>query len=170
MLKGKMSVQNKTLYGVIAFLVAIVVIVSGLTVVYYSQYHQAESQDSTYVSELNRLNMKYISDVYIDYGNGTQTWYNNTSVEPGWNLYTVTLLVTNGNVNATCCEYGSHFVEGIGGIQNSNTRDWFLWTYNSTSLWQTANFGPDEITVQNNTVFAWTYCGFNSNYIPTCSP
>jgi hypothetical protein len=165
-----MSVQTKTLYGVIAVLVAVIVIVSGLAVVYYSQYKQMAMQNSTYVSELNRSNVKYLTSMYIDYGNGTHSWYNNTSISPGWNLYTVTLLVTNGNVNATCCEFGSHFVQGIGGIQDTSTKSWFLWTYNSTALWQTASVGPDEIIVANNTVFAWTFCGFDSNYNPTCTP
>jgi hypothetical protein len=165
-----MSPQSRTLYGIIAILIGIIVIVSGLAASYYFQYNQAESQNKTYVSQLHKLNVKYVSKVTIDYGNGTVQWFNDTNVQPGWNLYTLTLLVTNGNVNATCCEFGSHFVQGIGGVQNTNTKDWFLWTFNSTALWQTAPVGPDEITVENNTVFAWTYCGFDSNYNPSCTP
>jgi hypothetical protein len=115
--------------------------------------------------------VKYVSDILIDYENGSKTWSNNTRIQPGWNLYTITLLVTNGNVNATCCEFGSHFVVGINGVENTKTTYWWLWTYNSTALWQTALLGPDEITVQaNNTIFGWTFCGSNAQGNPTCSP
>lgn len=167
-----MPIQTKTLYGIITVLIAVVIIVSGLASLYYYEYSQAQSANQIYVSQLKQLNVKYVSNIVIDYGNGTKNWYNNTKIEPGWNLYTVTLLVTNGNVNATCCAYGSHFVEGIGGVQNNNANNeyWFLWTYNSTALWQVAQVGPDEITVQNNTIFAWTFCVANAQFNPTCTP
>lgn len=165
-----MPANPKTLYGVISILVALVVILSAATALFYIQNSQTQAQNSTYLNELNKANVRYVSDVFIGYGNGTNVWYNDTLVKPGWNLYTVTLLVTNGNVNATCCEFGSHFVQGIGGVQNDNAKNWFLWTYNGTSLWSTAQLGPDEITVQNNTIFAWTFCGYDSNYNPTCKP
>ncbi len=153
-----------------AVLVAVIVIVSGIAALYYFQYNQVESMNRSYVTELNKLNVKYVTNVLIDYGNGSKNWYNATRIQPGWNLYTVALLVTNGNVNATCCEFGSHFVEGINGVQSTKTTYWWLWTYNSTALWQTAQVGPDEITVQNNTVFGWTFCGSNAQGNPTCTP
>lgn len=165
-----MTPNVKTLYGVISILIALVVILAASTALFYLQSNQALSLNSTYLTELNRASVRYVSNVLIDYGNGSNIWYNNTLVKPGWNLYTITLLVTNGNVNATCCEFGSHFVQGIGGIQNNNAKNWFLWTYNGTLLWSTASVGPDEITVQNNTIFSWTFCTYDVNYNPTCKP
>jgi hypothetical protein len=153
-----MPLQTKTLYGIVALLIAALVIVSGLFVLYYYQYAQAESSSKTYASELNKY-LSYSTFVLIDYGNGTKMWYNDTRVGVGWNLYNVTLAVTNGNVNATCCEFGSHFVTGINGLQGNKNEYWSLWTYNSTALWQMAQVGADEITVQNKTVFGWIYCG-----------
>jgi hypothetical protein len=164
--------QTKTLYGIIALLIAIVVIVSGIAALYYYNYSQAESENQIYVGQLKQLEVKYVATIVIDYENGTKTWYNNTKIEPGLNLYTLTLLVTNGNVNATCCEFGSHFVEGIGGLQNNpkTNQYWFSWTYNTTSSWQTTQVGVDEINVANSSVFAWTYCTANSQFNPTCTP
>jgi hypothetical protein len=162
--------QSKSMYGLVSVLIAIIVILSGVSAYFYFQYDQAQSSNQRYVSELKQFGVSYYTDVVIDYGNGTHHWYNNTKIQPGWNLYTVTLLVANGDVNATCCEYGSHFVTGIGGVQNSNTKYWFLWNYTTTASWQTAPVGPDEITVENNSIFAWTYCGENSSYNPTCTP
>ncbi len=165
-----MTLQNKTLYGIMAVLVALIVIVSSFAGLYYFQYAQAQSQNQIYVSQLRQLNVKYVTNVVIDYGNNTRHWYNNTRIEPGWNLYTVTETVANGNVNATCCEFGSHFVEGINGVQNTNTVYWWVWTYNKTASWKTAQVGADQITVQNDSIFAWTYCGSDSSGNPACSP
>jgi hypothetical protein len=117
--------QARTLYGIIVVLVAVVLIVSTLTAYYYLQYSQASSENQTYVLQLKSLNVKYVSALDINYENGTHAWVNTTNlVRPGWNLYTATLAVTNGNVNATCCAYGSHFVTGIGGMQNNSTTYW----------------------------------------------
>jgi hypothetical protein len=167
-----MPIQTKTFYGIITVLIAVVIIVSGVATLYYYDYSQAQSANQNYVAQLKQLNVKYISDVVIDYGNGSENWYNGTKVQPGLNLYTLTLLATNGNVNATCCEFGSHFVEGIGGVQNNpgTNQYWFLWNYTSTASWQVAQVGPDEIKVTNNSVFAWTYCTANAQFNPTCEP
>jgi hypothetical protein len=158
------------MYGLVSVFIAIIVIVSGVAAYYYYQFNQSQSANHGYVAELRQLDVSYFTDIVIDYGNGTYHWYNDTKVQPGWNLYTVTLLATNGNVNATCCEYGSHFVTGIGGVQNSNSKYWFVWNYSSTASWQTAPVGPDEITITNNSAFAWTYCGVDTSYNPTCTP
>ena len=146
------------------------IIVSSVGGLYYVKYSQVSSDNSIYLRQLDQLNVKYDADILIDYGNGTYTWHNDTSVQPGSNLYAATVLVADGYVNATCCEFGSHFVTGIGGIQNSNSESWWLWTYNGTASWQVAQVGPDEITILNGSVFAWTFCGMTSTYAPACIP
>jgi hypothetical protein len=154
-----MPIQTKTLYGIVAILIAVLVIVSGLLVFYYYQYNQAESLSNTYASDLNKY-FSYRANVLIDYGNGSLTWYNDTRVGLGENFYNVTISATSGDVNATCCEYGSHFVTGINGLQGNNIDYWALWTYNNTALWQSAPVGADELSVQSNqTTFGWEYCG-----------
>lgn len=166
-----MSTQTKTLYGIIAVLVAIVIIVSTAAALFYYQYNQVKSQNEAYISQLDKLNATYYTDALIDYGNGTNSWHNNTQVKVGSNLWDVTRLITNDNVTATCCAYGEHFIEGIYGVEYNSTTSWFLWTYNSTALWQVAPTGPDDITVQNNTIFAWTFCGYNATTgNPDCTP
>ncbi|MDH2900766.1 MAG: hypothetical protein PXY39_07315 [archaeon] len=162
--------QTKTLYGIITVLIAVVIIVSGFATLYYYEYSQAQSANQIYVSQLKQLNVKYVSNIVIDYGNGTKNWYNNTKVEPGWNLYTVTLVITNGNVNATCCEFNSHFVTGINGVENTLSTYWWIWTYNSTASWQTAQVGVDQLKVYNSSIYAWTFCGSNAAGNPNCSP
>ncbi len=114
------------------------------------------------------------SDILIDFGNGTYDWFNNTSVQPGWNFYVATLVVTGGNVNATWYpQYSEHFITGIDGVLNNNAQNeyWFLWTYNATSSWQVAQVGADQLMMYNGSVYAWTYCAENTaTYAPECTP
>lgn len=157
-----MPAQTKTLYGIVALLLAFALIVSGVAVFYYYQYNQAESENRTYVNQLKQLNVKYLSDILIDYGNGTKTWYNNTQVDPDWNLYVVTQIITSGHVNATYYpQYDSHFVTAIYNVANTKSDYWLLWTYNSTASWQMAQVGADQLMMYNDSVYAWTYCGAN---------
>jgi hypothetical protein len=153
----------------VAVLVALLVISSVVAVAYYNEYQQELTVNSHQSAELQHLISKYgtalESNVLIALGNGTRQWHNDTQVQPGWNLYTLTLAVTNGNVNSTCCAYGSHFIEGIDGIQNQpgeNTA-WLSWTYNSTTKWAPAQLGADQVEVYNDSVFAWTYCPYDPN-------
>ena len=111
----------------------------------------------------------YEVDMLIDFGNGTRLWYNNTSVQPGWNGYVATLVLLDGNVQAVWYpQYGEHFVTGLDGIPDTDTNYWFLLTYNRTASWQAAQVGADELQMLNGTVFAWTYCSENANYLPAC--
>jgi hypothetical protein len=166
-----LAIQVRTLYGVIAVLVAIVIIVSSVGGLYYVKYASVSSNNSIYLKQLDQLGVKYTPNILIDYGNGTSTWYNDTALAPGSNLYTATVLVTNGNVNASFSEqYQEHFVTGIGGVGNTNTEFWWLWTYNSTASWQTAMVGPDDLPITNGVVYAWAFCGMTSSGNPTCTP
>ena len=119
------------------------------------------------------LSLAYSSNILLDFGNGTSEWYNDTQVQPGWNLYVATLLVTSGNVNATWYpQYGEHYVTGIDGVQNSATRFWFVWMYNTTSLsWENSQVGADQLPTFNGSTFAWTYCVQNlTTFAPECTP
>ena len=166
--------KTRTLYGVIILLVALVIIASSVAGLYYYQYTMTASENSTYASQLKALGIEYSTDILVGYGNGTWHWYNNTKVAPGSNLYGATFVATGGNLNSTCCEYGSHFVTGINGIRNNSTVYWWVWTYfagNSTAPWQTAPVGPDQLPILNDTeVFAWTYCGSTAAGNPACTP
>jgi|SRR5579862_8707562 len=145
-----------------AVLVAIIVIVSSLAGLYYYQYTKVASENSTYVQQLNQLKVKYLSSVLIDFGNGTKNWYNSTNVQPGTNLYVETQIITGGNVNATYYPaYQSHFVTAIFNVGNTKTAYWLVWTYNKTASWQQAQAGPDQLSVTNNSVFAWGFCSGN---------
>jgi hypothetical protein len=168
---------KENFYGIIVVLLAALIATSSLAAFYYVQYNQEAAVAGRDVASVRSVESRYgavmASNLFIDFGNGTRHWYNGTRIQPGWNLYTETLAVTNGKVNATCCAFGSHFVTGIEGVQSTpgSRESWSVWTFNSTSSWQEANVGVDELGVSNDSVHAWTFCPYNPvTYAPTCSP
>ncbi len=113
----------------------------------------------------------YQNSVLIAFGNGTRVWYNNTQLQPGWNLYIETVVLMKGNVNAQWFpQYGSHLVEGIGGASSTSTKYWFVWAYDKSRAWQLAQIGADQLTTYNGSTFAWTLCTVDQNFEPTCKP
>ncbi len=106
----------------------------------------------------------------IDFGNGTRKWHNNTSIEPGWSGYVATLVLLKGNLQATWYpQYGEHFVTAVGGVAQNSTTSWFFWD-SSGGNWTLAPSGADGQVVVNGTSIAWTLCGYDVNFNPTCSP
>jgi hypothetical protein len=150
-----------------------------------AQYKQAASSFHTILASFDSENNAtlpenvqpvsislFTANILIDFGNGTSIWYNNTSVEPQWNLYVATLVITQGNVNATYYPvYGEHLVTGIEGLQNNNAEGdyWLIWTYNSTALWQSAAVGADQLPMYNGSIYAWGYCGSGVTTNPSCA-
>lgn len=138
-------------------------------------YQQASTQLSQlwgrYLALKPAASSVYSADILINFGNGTRQWYNNTRVQPGWNVFTAMVVLTHGNLQAQWYpEYQEHFVSGIDGLSNSKATYWFLWTRNDTASWQVAQVGPDALPVHNGSVFAWTYCAETPSYTPTCVP
>lgn len=141
-------------------------------------YQEASTQLTalwkTYLSLKPAATGLYTADILIDFGNGTRTWYNGTSVQPGWNLYILTLVLTSGKMEAQWYpQYGEHLVTGLDGVSNSVPEEtsWFFWSWNSTSKWQSPAVGADDVNVYNGSVFAWTYCKYDpSTYAPLCTP
>lgn len=111
------------------------------------------------------------NNVLISFGNGSRVWYNNTSAQPGWNFYVETLVLENGNVVARWYpQFGSHLVSAIGGVSDTQTKFWFVWTFDKTTSWQQAPVGADQLMVFNGSIFAWTFCEVDQNFNPTCTP
>ena len=168
-----MFVRKRTFFGVLVILIALILIISSAAALYYVKYTQVYNDNLIYVRQLDQLGAKYDANILIDYGNGSSEWYNNTAVQPGTNLYTATVLAASGNVNATySAQYQEHLVNGIAGLEATGSEFWWLWTYeksNSTSQWQVAQLGSDQITVTNGGIYAWTFCGMNASYNPTCT-
>jgi hypothetical protein len=132
-------------------------------------YRQASSQLSGLWSSYLKLKPAsihvYSANILFNFGNGTRRWYNGSQTQPGWNLYTATVVLTGGKMQAIWYpSFGEHLVDGIDGVSSTKTNYWLVWTYDSTALWQKARLEADLLPVYNGSVFAWTFCG------QTCQP
>lgn len=164
---SSLALDNETL----SLLVGTVAAINTSLPIYKQASAELSSLWSRYVSLNPPKGSLYSADILVDFGNGTSRWYNDTQVQPGWNMYVATVVLSGGNLQAQWYpEYQEHFISGIDGISNSGSTDWFLWTFNGTSGWQVAQVGPDALPVYNASVFAWTYCGETPSYAPTCTP
>ncbi len=138
-------------------------------------YQEASKQLSTlwheYLTFKPTSTSLYKNNVLFDFGNGTRVWYNNTAIQPGWNFYIESVILTKGGLAAQWYpQYGEHFVTGIQGVTNTQTKFWFLWTYSAASSWQLAQVGADQLAVFDGSTYAWTFCGTTPAYEPTCKP
>jgi hypothetical protein len=117
-----------------------------------------------------RRALVYGVHLILNFGNGTRRWYNDSTAQPGWNGYVVSLVLLKGNVQATWYpQYGEHFVTGLDGIPQTTSESWFVWEF-SGGGWTVSQSGADQIPIDNGTVLAWTFCGYDASYNPTCSP
>ena len=164
---SSLSLDNRTL----SLLAGTIAVVNTSLPIYTKASAELSQLWSQYLRLKPAKSSLYTADVLFDFGNGTSRWFNGTQVQPGWNAYVTTVVLSGGNLRAQWYpQYGEHFVSAIDGVSNTKSLYWFLWTYNSTAFWQVAQVGADLLPVYNGTVFAWTYCGMNASYAPTCTP
>jgi hypothetical protein len=117
-----------------------------------------------------RKALVYTAHLLVDFGNGTRKWYNGTTVQPGWDGYVASLVLLNGNIQAAWYpQYGEHFVTGVDGVSQTGSTSWFVWEF-SGGTWNAASTGADQIRINNGTTIAWTLCGYDTNFNPTCAP
>jgi len=164
---SSLSLYNETF----ALLVGAIAVVNTSLPIYQQASSQLSQLWGRYLSLKPASSSLYAADVLIDFGNGTRLWYNGTQVQPGWNTYVETVVLTRGDLQAQWYpDYQEHLISGIDGVSDSQTMGWFLWTYNETASWQTSPVGADLLPVYNGSVLAWTYCGETASYAPECTP
>ncbi len=129
----------------------------------WSSYQQLESVGG-------RKALAYDVHMLVDFGNGTRKWYNDSTAQPGWNGYVTSVVLLNGNVQATWYpQYGEHFVTGVDGVPEKSPLYWGIWQFGG-GQWTYLQTGADLLQIHNDTTFAWALCGLDANYEPTCTP
>jgi len=161
------SLDNSTL----ALLVGTIAVINTSLPIYQQASTQLAQLWDRYLALKPASSSLYSADILVDFGNGTRVWHNATQVQPGWNMYTETVLLTGGNMQAIWYpSYQEHLITSIDGIADTQTMSWFLWTYNRTSSWQAAQVGADDLPVYNGSTLAYTYCAQTPSYTPECVP
>ena len=114
--------------------------------------------------------LAYVVRALVDYGNGTRGWYNDSSAQPGWDAYVASVVLFGGRVQAAWYpQYGEHLVIGVNGVNATGTKSWFVWEF-TQGTWTPSQTGADEIHMHNGTVIAWTLCGYDAYFRPSCTP
>ena len=99
-------------------------------------------------------------NLLVNYGNGTLTWYNGTSVPTTANFFNVTDQILSGNIGAVFfASFGSHFVYSINGVgcPASNIfcdKAWAFWTLDGI-CWDLPFVGVDQVSVSQTATVAW---------------
>jgi len=164
---SSLSLYNETF----SLLVGTIAVVNTSLPIYQQASTQLSQLWSRYLALKPASSSLYEADILIDFGNGTRLWFNNTAVQPGWNMYTETVVLTRGDLQAQWYPvYQEHLLSGIDGVSSSQTVSWFLWTYNATASWVPSPVGADQQPVYNGSVLAWTYCGVSASDAPECTP
>jgi hypothetical protein len=164
---SSLSLENATL----SLLVGTIAVINTSLPAYQQASASLSQLWTKYLSLRPAASPVYSADVLFMFGNGTRVWHNDTQLQPGWNAYTETVVLTHGDLQAQWYpQYQEHLVTGLYGIPGSETMSWFLWTYNRTASWQPASVGADEVRVYNGSILAWTFCGESPSFAPQCTP
>ncbi|MFQ6134847.1 MAG: hypothetical protein ACE5KU_03410 [Nitrososphaerales archaeon] len=138
-------------------------VVMGMTsLLLYSQLSATEEKYANTIESLDKLS--YSIDLLMNYGNGTKIWRNNTRIPIGFNLYNVTVLITEGRMEATYyTQFQSHFINSIDGVGGAEDPDkitwaWIAWHFNEASeRWEAYDVSADMVFPRDGDKIAWYY-------------
>ncbi len=93
---SSLSLYNETF----SLLVGAIAVVNTSLPIYQQASNELSQLWSRYLSLKPASSSLYAADILIDFGNGTRLWYNDTKVQPGWNMYTETVVLSRGDLQA----------------------------------------------------------------------
>ncbi|MCD6088226.1 DUF4430 domain-containing protein [Candidatus Bathyarchaeota archaeon] len=126
-----------------------------LSVYYYDESVRYQSLYREAVERLNHLKTHMFINVLIDYGNGTEIWYNETEVPIGSSLLDVTRKVAK--VDYQLFQYGA-FVTAINGRGGDPGYYWMWYFWNSTSgKWEMGPVAADAYILHHGDTVSWVY-------------
>jgi hypothetical protein len=98
-------------------------------------------------------------NVLFNCGSGTMIWSNSTRFPSGWSFYNVTVLLTNGRLDAPASSYG-HFVKAIDGVSANDKSYWAFWIHcTKDNAWTLSPVGADDLTIGANGVYVASSSG-----------
>ena len=115
-----------------------------------------------YTDIIDRISGTIIyTNIGVDYGNNTRTFYNDTKALAGATLFDVTKQACNMTYNVT--PYGTE-VTSINGVSKQGSFGWTYWVLNATeNKWNIVWENADVYRVVGGETFMWYYQnGFNS--------
>ncbi|MEM1550756.1 MAG: DUF4430 domain-containing protein [Candidatus Bathyarchaeia archaeon] len=133
-------------------LLCLLIVAAYLAVHYYNESAYFKGLYGEALEELKALKEMISVNILIDYGNGTQVWYNNTSVMRGASVLTATQTIAN--VEYTDFGWGI-FVDSINGIKNEGS--WFWMWYIWEGKWVLGPVASDRYVLREGDTIMWRY-------------
>lgn len=133
---------------------------AGLATILLSHYYLRFQEIAKLTHEYEAVTMKV--NIYIDYGNETKVWHNNTVVPVGFTLLNATELIADVDVDYT---YGFASVNAIDGVTFSleEKKTWFWWRWDPTiSGWIFGEVGADQHLLSPEETLAWAYQSYET--------
>ncbi len=141
----------------LAFATLAILVWAALTTSLFGYYYLRFQEYVKLSHEYEAVTMKV--NIYIDYGNETKVWHNNTLVPLGFTLLNATELVAD--VNSTYSPgLGAEFVDSIDGVENNveEAKSWFWWHWDTTtSQWSFGEVGANQHILHREDLVAWAY-------------
>ncbi|MEM0049016.1 MAG: DUF4430 domain-containing protein [Candidatus Bathyarchaeia archaeon] len=135
-------------------LLCLLIVAAYLAIYYYNESAYFKRLYEKASADLEKLTMKV--NILIDYGNGTQVWYNNTIVPREASVLTATKTVAS--VEGTVYPEMGTFVESINGVRNEGNRYWIWYIWNPEKKnWEWGPVASDKYILQENDTIMWRY-------------
>jgi|TARA_B100001971_G_scaffold113391_1_gene104358 hypothetical protein len=156
-------------WKMVALVFVAVSVLLGLTsLLLYGNLVATEERYDDTIESLDKIS--FSMDILFNYGNGTLVWYNDTRLPIGVNFYNVTVLVSDGRLDATYYpEYRSHFISSINGVGVADDPDklywaWIAWFFDEgLGEWIHYDVSVDLVYPKEGDILAW-YFEDTSNY------
>jgi hypothetical protein len=94
------------------------------------------------------------SNLGLNYGNGTVTWFNQTEARGGDTLLDITEQLAT--VNYTTSSSGA-FTNSINNIDNTQTTFWIWWAWSDQFGWSQGPVASDKYVLGDNETILWYY-------------
>lgn len=133
------------------------IILLGTSLYIYAMLEDANKR----LSELQALLSKYTikANLLVNFGNGTERWYNNTIVAQGASLLNLTIEAV-GDVEYSASAYGV-MVNAISDVGSKITKEGYYWIWwrwaPEKSDWEFGMSGAESYLVKDGDILAWFY-------------
>ena len=142
--------------------VAVSVLLGLTSLLLYGNLVATEERYDDTIESLDKISFSV--DILFNYGNGTKIWHNDTRLPMGVNLYNVTVLVSDGKLDAAYYpEYQSHFIMSINGVGASDDPDklhwsWIAWFFDEgLGEWVSYDVSADMVYPKEGDILAWCF-------------
>lgn len=140
----------------LAFVTLAILVWAALTTILFGYYFMRFQEYTRLSREYEAVTMKV--HIYIDYGNETKVWHNNTLVPLGFTLLNATELVAD--VGYTNYPGVGAFIDSVDSVENNvdETKSWFWWHWDTTtSQWILGEIGVNQQILHREDIMALAY-------------